>query len=103
MSTVVEKVKRKSPVRIDPGLQDQKPPFSYEKVLEACMAYFEGDEMAATTWMNKYAMKRPDGRFLERTPADMHKRMAREFARIEAKYHRLRKSAGDKANRSDYG
>ena len=60
--------------------------FTYEEVLESAVAYFNGDELAGTTWMNKYAMKDYDGEFVEKNPDDMHKRMAKEIARIEAKY-----------------
>ena len=61
--------------------------YTYDEVLEACIEYFSGDELAATTWMNKYAAKDREGRFTEKSPEDMHRRMAREFARIEEKYH----------------
>lgn len=60
--------------------------YERDEVLKACLLYFEGDELAATTWMNKYALKDKSGRFLELTPADMHKRLAVEFARIEKNY-----------------
>jgi len=60
--------------------------FTYEEVLESAVAYFNGDELAGTTWMNKYAMKDYDGEFVEKNPDDMHKRMAKEFGRIEADY-----------------
>ena len=60
--------------------------YTYEQVLESSMSYFNGDELAATTWMNKYAMKDNDGEFVEQSPTDMHKRMAKEFGRIEADY-----------------
>ncbi|MBT5750264.1 MAG: ribonucleoside-diphosphate reductase, adenosylcobalamin-dependent, partial [Flavobacteriales bacterium] len=60
--------------------------YAYEQVLEAAVAYFEGDELAGTTWMNKYAMKNKDGEFVEQNPDDMHRRMAKEFGRIEADY-----------------
>ena len=60
--------------------------YPYEKVLEISIAYFKGDELAATTWMNKYAMKNKQGEFVEKSPDDMHKRMAKEFARIESDY-----------------
>ena len=50
--------------------------YPYEKVLEISIAYFKGDELAATTWMNKYAMKNKQGEFVEKSPDDMHKRMA---------------------------
>lgn len=71
----------------DPSTEkSKKEVFSYEEVLEASVEYFNGDELAATTWMNKYAMKNGQGEFVELTPDDMHKRLAKEFARIEEKY-----------------
>ncbi len=60
--------------------------YAYEQVLESSIFYFNGDELAATTWMNKYAMKNTNGDFVELSPDDMHKRMAKEFGRIEADY-----------------
>ena len=60
--------------------------YSYEEVLKSAVSYFNGDELAGTTWMNKYAMKDANGDFVERNPNDMHKRMAKEFGRIEADY-----------------
>jgi ribonucleoside-diphosphate reductase alpha chain len=60
--------------------------YTYEEVLESAVAYFNGDELAGTTWMNKYAMRDYDGEFVEKNPDDMHKRMAKEFGRIEADY-----------------
>lgn len=79
--------------------------YSYEEVLEASLLYFNGDELAATTWINKYALHRKNKEnkkeFFELTPDDMHKRMAREFARMENKY--AKKSIGNSDNLSDYG
>ena len=69
--------------------ESQMTTYEYDSVLKASLEYFEGDELAATTWMNKYAMKNKEGKFVERTPHDMHLRMAREFARVEAKYNQL--------------
>jgi len=60
--------------------------FTHKEVLKSALEYFNGDELAATTWINKYAMKNKEGEFFETTPNDMHKRMATEFARIEKKY-----------------
>ena len=60
--------------------------YTYNDVLESCLVYFNNDELAATTWMNKYAMKNKKGEFLESSPENMHKRMSVEFARIEKKY-----------------
>ncbi len=60
--------------------------YSRNEVLESALAYFGNDELAATTWMNKYAMKTKDGEFLEASPEEMHTRMAKEFGRIEKNY-----------------
>ena len=53
---------------------------------EASKEYFGGDELAAQVWVNKYALKDSQGNLYERTPADMHWRLAREIARVERKY-----------------
>ena len=74
--------------------------YTYDEVLKASLKYFKNDELAATTWINKYAVKDKSGNFLELTPNDMHHRMAKEFARMEAKYA---DRAGDKENLSVYG
>ncbi|HNY24067.1 MAG TPA: ribonucleoside-diphosphate reductase, adenosylcobalamin-dependent, partial [Bacteroidales bacterium] len=60
--------------------------FPYEEALAKTKEYFNGDELAASVWINKYAMKDSYGNLYECTPADMHGRLAREFARIEQKY-----------------
>lgn len=57
-----------------------------EEALANARAFFQGDELAATTWVNKYALRDAAGELVERSPSDMHRRMAREFARIEARY-----------------
>lgn len=60
--------------------------FSKEEIFNDVVKYFGGDELAATVWIDKYALKNANGELVERTPEDMHCRMAREFARMEAKY-----------------
>ena len=60
--------------------------FTYEEVFEATKEYFQGDMLATTVWVNKYALKDSQGKIYERTPDDMHRRIAREVARIENKY-----------------
>ncbi|RXP46582.1 adenosylcobalamin-dependent ribonucleoside-diphosphate reductase [Lutibacter sp. HS1-25] len=74
--------------------------YDYNEVLESCLAYFKGDELAATTWMNKYAVKTKKGEYLEATPDQMHKRMAKEFGRIEKHYEGKELSV---EGLSDYG
>jgi len=60
--------------------------YTHEEATAAATEYFGGDSMAAKNWVNKYALKDSFGNIYERTPADMHRRLAREFARIERKY-----------------
>ncbi|WP_205679217.1 adenosylcobalamin-dependent ribonucleoside-diphosphate reductase [Brumimicrobium aurantiacum] len=60
--------------------------FSQEEVLKSAIEYFKGDTLAGEVWMKKYALKDAMGNLYERTPDEMHKRISREFARIEAKY-----------------
>lgn len=60
--------------------------YTYPEVLKQCLTYFNNDELAATTWINKYCLKDKQGNYLEKSPDDMHLRMAREFCRIEKKY-----------------
>ena len=60
--------------------------YSFEEAYEASLKYFDGDELAARVWANKYAMKDSFGNIYERSPEDMHWRIANEIARIEQKY-----------------
>lgn len=60
--------------------------YTYNEAFEASKKYFEGDELAARVWATKYALKDSQGNYFELTPDDMHRRIAREIARIERKY-----------------
>lgn len=60
--------------------------YSIEKVKSTTLQYFEGDSLAADKWIEKYCLKNEEGGLLELSPDDMHRRMAKEFARIEATY-----------------
>ncbi len=62
------------------------PALTYEEVLASAIEYFNGDELAANVWINKYALKDSHGNIYDRTPDDMHRRIARELHRIEQKY-----------------
>src|SRR3990172_1160735 len=77
--------------------------YSYNKVFKECMIYFNDDELAASTWINKYALKNNEGQFLELTPDDMHIRMAKEFARIEQEYDSQFQINGNSKLLSKYG
>ena len=60
--------------------------YSYDEAYAASLEYFLGDELAARVWVNKYAMKDSFGNIYEKSPEDMHWRIANEIARIEKKY-----------------
>ena len=60
--------------------------YTFEEAFQASLAYFDGDELAARVWVNKYALKDSFGNIYEKSPVDMHWRIANEVARIENKY-----------------
>ncbi|MEM8526268.1 MAG: ribonucleotide reductase N-terminal alpha domain-containing protein [Bacteroidota bacterium] len=60
--------------------------YTFQEALKSSIEYFNGDELAANVWVNKYAMKDSHGNIYEATPDDMHRRIARELARVEKKY-----------------
>jgi len=60
--------------------------YTYDEAQEASLQYFDGDELAARVWVTKYALKDSFGNLYEKTPDDMHHRIAREIARIENRY-----------------
>ena len=76
---------------------------AYQKVLEKCIAYFGGDELAGSTWLNKYAMRDLKGNIMESSPDEMHRRMAKHFARIELGYKANNNLNGGLNNMSYYG
>ena len=65
---------------------DSNKTFTYEEAFNTSLKYFGGDELAARVWVNKYAMKDSFGNIYEKSPEDMHWRIARELERIERKY-----------------
>lgn len=65
---------------------DNQQTYSFEEAQAASLKYFGGDELAARVWVNKYAMKDSFGNIYEKSPEDMHWRIANEIARIEQKY-----------------
>lgn len=65
---------------------EQSKNFAFEEAFEEALKYFAGDELAARVWVNKYSMKDSFGNIYEKSPEDMHWRIANEIARIEKKY-----------------
>ncbi len=64
----------------------EKKTYLQDEAFEASLNYFKGDDLAARVWVNKYALKDSEGNIYEATPNDMHRRIAKEIARIEQKY-----------------
>ena len=60
--------------------------YTFEEALAESTKYFKGDELAANVWINKYALKDSEGNIYECNPDQMHRRLAKEIARIEEKY-----------------
>ena len=60
--------------------------YTYKEAYDASLEYFKGDELAASVFVGKYALQDSLGQYLEKSPRDMHARLAKEFARIESKY-----------------
>lgn len=60
--------------------------YTFNEAYDATLDYFNGDELAAKVWVNKYALKDAEGNIYEKTPVDMHWRLANEIARVEKKY-----------------
>ena len=58
----------------------------YHEAFQKSLEYFSGDELASNVFLTKYALTDPNGALYESTPDDMHRRLAREFSRIEANY-----------------
>ncbi|TRX72029.1 adenosylcobalamin-dependent ribonucleoside-diphosphate reductase [Carboxylicivirga sp. M1479] len=71
---------------IDQKTENVSKTFTNDEAFKASLEYFQGDELAARVWVNKYALKDSDGNIYESNPDEMHWRLAREIARIEEKY-----------------
>lgn len=92
-SIVTEKNKReevnmpkKTEKKTTPAEESRAATYSHDEAVQASIEYFKGDELAARVWANKYALKDSYGNLFEKTPDDMHWRIARELHRIEKKY-----------------
>lgn len=58
----------------------------YNDAVAESKIYFGGDDLAATVWVSKYALKDSFGNIYEKSPEQMHRRIAAEIERIERKY-----------------
>ncbi len=90
--TLVNKAGKKSPdqSQINENVEKKKvkkpKTYTYEEAVKKSLEYFKGDELAASVWANKYALKDSFGNLYESNPDQMHWRIAGEIARIEQKY-----------------
>ena len=66
----------------DPGRKT----YTHEEAVADSIKYFKGDDLAATVFVNKYALKDSFGNIYESSPEEMHKRITEEIFRIEQKY-----------------
>jgi ribonucleoside-diphosphate reductase alpha chain len=69
-----------------PAGGNTKKTYTYDEAIKATRDYFGGDDLAAKVWASKYALKDSFGNLYEKTPDDMHRRLASEIYRIEQKY-----------------
>ncbi len=72
--------------QIEQKVEELKKIYTNDEAYNAALKYFKGDELAARVWVNKYALKDSDGNIYELNPDDMHRRLAKEIARVEKKY-----------------
>lgn len=84
-SLILEKEEIKEEMKLE-DTTSQLQPYTYEEIKATAIKYFKGDDLAADVWMNKYALKDSEGKIYEKSPDEMHRRLAREFHRIEKKY-----------------
>lgn len=77
-------LKRKTPAKSESKAKPKT--YTFKEALKASTEYFNGDDLAANVWVNKYALKDSAGNIYEKSPDEMHRRIAAELARIEQKY-----------------
>jgi len=68
---------------IESKIKEEKDTYTYDEALQNCLDYFNGNELASRVFLDKYALRDNENRILENTPEKMHRRIAKEFARIE--------------------
>jgi ribonucleoside-diphosphate reductase alpha chain len=84
-----ELAQKKNEVLSEENLKNDKPvikTYTFDEALTEATKYFKGDELAANVWINKYALKDSEGNIYESNPDQMHRRLAKEIARVEQKY-----------------
>jgi ribonucleoside-diphosphate reductase alpha chain len=82
----MQKTEKGKDIEMSKNRGNGKVVYSHEEAVEESIQYFKGDELAARVWANKYALKDSYGNLYEKSPDDMHRRLAREIHRVEMKY-----------------
>jgi len=82
----VQKTEKGENIEMSKNRGQEKVVYSHEEAVEESIQYFKGDELAARVWANKYALKDSFGNLYEKSPDDMHHRLAHEIHRVEMKY-----------------
>ena len=82
----VQKTEKGENIEMSKNRGQEKVVYSHEEAVEESIQYFKGDELAARVWANKYALKDSFGNLYEKSPDDMHRRLAHEIHRVEMKY-----------------
>jgi ribonucleoside-diphosphate reductase alpha chain len=85
-ATAMQKTGEAKNIEKSKDRRHEKVVYSHEEAVEESIQYFRGDELAARVWANKYALKDSFGNLYEKSPDDMHHRLAREIHRVEMKY-----------------
>lgn len=68
------------------NVNEKRKIYTHEEAVKKSLEYFGGDELAAKTWVNKYALKDSEGNIYESSPEEMFWRIASEIERIENNY-----------------
>ena len=99
---IEEVINKEQPISA-PTDSQERPTYSYTHAFEASKDYFNGEELPAKVFVDKYAMKDLDGKIYENTPDQMHIRLAKEFGRIERSYMENKLNGNDASKLSEYG
>ncbi len=84
-STAKKEAPKPASTKTSMNKQEEYKQYTPDEIMQSSVAYFHGDELAANVWMNKYALRDGD-KIYELNPDMMHRRLAKEYARIEQKY-----------------
>lgn len=100
---MIEEVINKEEPTATPDTNQERATYSYTHAFEASKDYFNGEELPAKVFVDKYAMKDLNGKIYENVPDQMHLRLAKEFGRIERSFMANKLNGNDSSKLSEYG